>query len=587
MISKIITINTIEMLNQYLLTDECKDRLKCAVSVFIQIFSSERDPEWLMAIESTIRGTMPTGVIAGATTMGEIAEGRLLINTTVISFAFFEKTRIQGFLLEGVDGSQFDSGNHFAKEIEMSCQQIAGVMLLTTPFTMDVSDFLKGFSAARSGTYPVFGGGAGDYEAEQRPLITLNKNYTSKGVLAVVFMGNDIQIDMHTYLGWQPLSKEMIITETDGLWVKKIDDEPAFNVFNRYLDIQNDRDFFLNVLEFPLLLERNGVQYAKAPMVVNDQNAIKFITDLREGEKVCIGYGNPAVMIEKANDIQNRIQIFNPEAIFLYSCICRRFLLQREVDLETRPFETIAPTSGFYTYGEIYSQGKHVMLLNATMVAVSMKERDGQKTEEGIAKRIEKPKSLDPFTSQHTRIISRLVNFIKAVTAELEEANREARRLAERDYLTQAYNRMKAHEFIKNEMKRCDRYGLEFSIIMLDMDYFKKVNDTYGHNLGDEILIYLVKLLSLEIRKIDMLSRWGGEEFLIIMPMTDSDGATITAERIRIVVEQTQFTSGLRQTCSFGVTAYIKDESFENFIDRVDKALYEAKISGRNCVITK
>ena len=212
--------------------------------------------------------------------------------------------------------------------------------------------------------------------------------------------------------------------------------------------------FFLNVIEFPLLIERHGIQYAKTPMEVNEENAIKFITDLEEGEIVCIGYGNPSVMIEKANDIQNRIQTFNPEAVFLYSCICRRFLLQSEVDLETRPFETIAPTSGFYTYGEIYSQGKYVMLLNATMVAVSMKERDGKKLENGNEKRIEKSKSLDPFTSQHSRIISRLVNFIRVVTEELEDANNEARRLAERDYLTQAYNRMKAHDSIKNEIKR-------------------------------------------------------------------------------------------------------------------------------------
>lgn len=586
MISKIITIRSIEMLNQYLQTDEFKNHLDYSVSVFVQIFSSQRDPDWLMGIESALRVTMPQAVIAGVTTMGEIAEGRLLINATVISLAFFEKTRIQGFLIKGDRGNEKDLGKNFSRKIA-ACSEIAGVMLLATPYTMNISDFLKGFSAGRSQDYPVFGGGAGDYEAIQKPLITLNGKYTSKGVLAVVFMGKDIHIDLHTYLGWQPLSKKMVITETDGLWVKKIDDEPAFEVFHRYLDIQNDKDFFLNVLEFPLLLERNGIQYAKAPMEVNEEKAIKFIAELKEGESVCIGYGNPAMMIEKANDIQNRIQTFNPEAIFLYSCICRRFLLQSEVDLETQPFETIAPTSGFYTYGEIYSQGKHVIMLNATMLAVSIKEQDGKKYQQEAEQGMAKPKLLDPFTSQHTRIISRLVNFIRVVTEELEDANTEARRLAERDYLTQAYNRMKAHEFIENEIKRCDRYDMEFSIIMLDMDYFKKVNDTYGHNLGDEILVQLVKLLSQEIRKIDMLSRWGGEEFLIIMPMTDRDGAKITAERIRVVVEQTPFTRGLRQTCSFGVTTYKKGESIESFIDRVDKALYEAKISGRNRVIAK
>ncbi|MBI4857584.1 MAG: GGDEF domain-containing protein [Acetobacterium woodii] len=587
MITKILTIHSIDKLTEWIRLSEINNDSERFLSVFIQIFSSQRDPKWMMDIESILRTAIPQGVIVGASTMGEIAEGQLLINATVISFAFFEKTLIQGILISGENQTEAPMGKQLAEKIENQCHNIAGVMLLATPYTMDVSDFLKGFNAGRRQNYPVFGGGAGDYEAVQEPLIILNNNYTAKGALAIVFMGDDIHIDIYTYLGWQPLSKEMTITETDGLWVKTIDDQPAFDVFYRYLDIQNDEDFFYNVLEFPLLLKRNGIEYAKTPMEVNTDNEIKFITNINEGESVCIGYGNPAVMIEKAKDIQNHIQIFNPEAIFLYSCICRRFLLQSEVDLETKPFETIAPTAGFYTFGEICSQGKEVVMLNATMLAVSMKEGEGKRPVIGFENRIAKTESLDPFTSQHTRIISRLVNFIKVVTKELEDANAEARRLAERDYLTQAYNRMKAHEFIENEIERCNRYDLEFSAIMLDMDFFKKVNDTYGHNAGDEILIHLVKLLTLEIRKIDMLSRWGGEEFLIIMPLTNLEGARITAERIRAIIELTFFPRNLSQTCSFGVTAYKKNESIEMFVDRVDKALYEAKRMGRNCVVTK
>ena len=587
MITKILTIHSIDTLNEWIQVSEIKNNSKRFESVFIQIYASKRDPEWMMDIEAALRQALPQGLIIGATSMGEIAEGRLFINATVISFAFFEKTLVQGILISVKNETEAVLGKQLAQKIENSGHDVAGVMLLATPYTMDVSEFLKGFSAGRRGDYPVFGGGAGDYEAVQEPLIILNNEHTSKGVLAVVFIGEDIHIDIHTYLGWQPLSKEMMVTETDGLWVKKIDDQPAFEVFHRYLDIQNDEDFFYNVLEFPLLLKRNSIEFAKTPMEVNADNAIKFIASIEEGESVCIGYGNPAVMIEKAWDIQNSIQTFNPDAIFLYSCICRRFLLQSEVDLETKPFESIAPTAGFYTFGEICSQGSEVELLNATMLAVSMKEGEGKRRGIEFENQIAKTELLDPFTSQHTRIISRLVNFIKVVTEELEEANEEARRLAERDYLTQVYNRMKAHEFIENEIERCNRYNLEFSAIMLDMDFFKNVNDTYGHNAGDEILIHLVKLLTLEIRKIDMLSRWGGEEFLIIMPLTDLEGARIIAERIRAIIELTSFPRNISQTCSFGVTTYKKGESFERLIDRVDKALYEAKLRGRNCVVIK
>lgn len=587
MISKNLVINSIEALNNWITSEEIKIQLDSAASIFVQIFSSNCDPKWMLTIESNLRPMMPQAIIAGTTTMGEIAKGKLFIQTTVVSLTFFDKARIQGFLIYNKGEREVELGVEFARKIETDCQQISGIMLYATPYTMNVSLFLEGFSSERKGEYPVFGGGAGDYEAVQKPLIMLNGEYTSKGVLAVVFMSDNIQIDVRTYLGWQALSKEMVITESDGLWVKKIDNQPAFDVLNRYLDIQKDADFFYNVLEFPFLLKRDGIDYAMTPMEVNKENAIKFLMNINEGESVCMGYGNPAIIIEKANDIQNWIRAFNSEAIFLYSCICRRFLLQSEVDLETLPFETIAPTAGFYTYGEIVSQGNQVMLLNATMLAVSMKEGSGKKSKLDTEIEIRKTDSRDPFASQHTRIITRLVNFIKVVTQELEDANEEAKKLAEQDYLTKTNNRMKAHAFIENEIERSKRYEIEFSIIMLDMDFFKKVNDTYGHNVGDEILIHLVKLLKLEIRKIDMLSRWGGEEFLIVMPLTDKESARSTAERIRAVVELSLFTKAIKQTCSFGVASYKKGESIEMLIDRADKALYEAKLKGRNCVVTK
>lgn len=631
MISRIISINQIGTLKKWLQTEAIKNQTKQSLAVFVQIFSARSEPQWLTEIEAAIRMIAPLAVIVGSSTMGEISEGRLLTNTSVISFVFFEKTGVQGFLVDTENQDEAVVGKSLSEKIESQCQKIAGVLLLATSSSMDASHFLNGFSAGRRGTYPVFGAGAGVYEGEQKPIVTLNHQFSSSGVVAVVFTGDDIDIVVHTYLGWEPLSKELILTETDGLWLKTIDDQPAFEVYHRYLNIQDDEDFFLNVLEFPLLVERNGIVYAKTPNAVKDHHDIKFIADIKQGESARIGYGNPAMIIKNAKAIQDRVKAFNPEGIFIYSCTCRRFLLQNEVELETKAFQMIAPSAGFYTHGEIYSHEETVMLLNATMVTVSMKEgpgkpseavlekgpaasrtgkpfnhRDNQMisrlvnlfsggtagggrkaSENGHEKSIAEPTMVDPFNRQNNRIISQLVNFIKVVTAELEQANQEARQLAERDYLTQVYNRLKGHEFLQNEIARCNRYGQECAIIMLDVDLFKEVNDTYGHNIGDAVLIQLVKILTQEIRAVDVLSRWGGEEFLVIMPQIDAEGATYAAERLRAVVEATLFTQGLRQTASFGVATYKQGESPEAFIDRADKALYEAKQKGRNCVVSK
>lgn len=586
MISKTVVVRTMNDLNKFVNRYEIDILLEKAASVLIQIFTSETDPQWAMSLEAILDKKFEKAVIVGASTMGEIAYGQLHIGSTVLSVTFFEKTEVAGFILDGSTGNPGDLGKTLNETIENIGQEIKGVLLLATTSNVDMSEFLTGFSNPEA-SYPVFGGGAWNYEINLEPLIFLNQEHYSKGVAAVVFMGDQITIEAHTYLGWQPLSKEMVITEMDGLWVKKIDDEPAFNVYQRYFDIQNDDDFFLNVLEFPLLLKRNGVEYAKVPAMVNEENAIKFLSDIKVGESFRIGYGNPGRIIEQANTIQNRIEAFNPESIFLYSCICRRFLLQDDVDMETKPFEAMAPTFGFYTYGEFYGQADQIQMLNATMVAVSMKERDQNIGKHSSDTKILASESLDIFANKHSRIILRLVNFIKVVTEELEEANKAATRLAERDCLTQTYNRMKVHEFMENEINRSQRYGSEFSIILLDLDFFKKVNDNYGHNVGDLVLVHLVKLLELEVRNIDMLSRWGGEEFLIVMPETGIKGAGITAERIRKVVEQNEFPQGIQQTCSIGVTSFRKGEAIEETIDRADKALYEAKEKGRNRVAAK
>jgi diguanylate cyclase (GGDEF)-like protein len=138
---------------------------------------------------------------------------------------------------------------------------------------------------------------------------------------------------------------------------------------------------------------------------------------------------------------------------------------------------------------------------------------------------------------------------------------------------------------MENEMKRSHRYGRKFSILILDMDLFKKVNDEYGHNVGDAVLSQLVRIIDREIRDSDILSRWGGEEFLVVMPETVINGAIIMAERIRKAVEKADFPQVFNQTCSLGVTTFRLGEHIEETIDRADRALYEAKRKGRNCVV--
>jgi len=171
----------------------------------------------------------------------------------------------------------------------------------------------------------------------------------------------------------------------------------------------------------------------------------------------------------------------------------------------------------------------------------------------------------------------------------LKEESNHLLYLATHDALTKIYNRNKLLEDLNEEMVRVNRYNKSLSIIMFDIDFFKKINDTYGHDIGDEVLINLSKTIKNSIREIDTFARWGGEEFMILLPETDIDSACNLAEKLKNIIQNSNLLDkkdiNLEVTCSFGVTSYIKNETSEEFLKRVDEALYEAKNSGRNRVI--
>ncbi|HIE59298.1 MAG TPA: GGDEF domain-containing protein [Hydrogenothermaceae bacterium] len=150
--------------------------------------------------------------------------------------------------------------------------------------------------------------------------------------------------------------------------------------------------------------------------------------------------------------------------------------------------------------------------------------------------------------------------------------------------LTGLFNKGKFNKVLKKEVERAKRYKRPLSLIIFDIDHFKRINDTYGHKVGDEVLKELAKIIKSVIRKADFVARWGGEEFVILAPETDLDGALNLAEKLRQTVEKHQFPTVKNVTISLGVAQYIDGETPEEFIIRADMALYKAKENGRNRV---
>lgn len=169
-------------------------------------------------------------------------------------------------------------------------------------------------------------------------------------------------------------------------------------------------------------------------------------------------------------------------------------------------------------------------------------------------------------------------------TSELKSKQR-LENLSRIDELTQLFNRRALNERLVEEFEKFYRHKNPFSITILDIDNFKNINDTYGHHIGDIVLKEISKTLSIELRKTEVLGRWGGEEFIILFPNTTADIAVKASEKIRKIIEAYAFTEVGTVTSSFGVAQYMDSTSIEELLAQADQALYEAKHTGKNKVV--
>jgi len=170
---------------------------------------------------------------------------------------------------------------------------------------------------------------------------------------------------------------------------------------------------------------------------------------------------------------------------------------------------------------------------------------------------------------------------LNLINETLISKNKKIEQLASRDPLTNLYNRYKFSQLFDSLYETMSQNSSKMSLILIDIDYFKKINDTYGHNVGDEVLVQISELIRRLLRESDVVGRWGGEEFVVLLPLANLENALNIADQIRGLIEG-QTAHPFKITASFGVTEVKESDDLKSVIDRADTALYEAKESGRN-----
>jgi len=195
--------------------------------------------------------------------------------------------------------------------------------------------------------------------------------------------------------------------------------------------------------------------------------------------------------------------------------------------------------------------------------------------------------AIEKDTKIMTELMLEMLQRNATLNRELEHKIKEVERLSVTDHLTGLFNRRRFLDVLIKEIDRMRRYESPFSIIMFDIDHFKHVNDTYGHDVGDFVLKELSNIIQDRLRSADTFARWGGEEFLILAPEISFEDTLLLGEKLRELIESHDFSPVPTLTSSFGVISSADDVeiSVTELTKAVDEALYEAKTSGRNCVV--
>ena len=399
--------------------------------LLISVYCGVPEASYITGFLASLTEIFPEAAIIGTTTAGEIMNGGSLEGATVINFTHFERTWVSSGLVEENDDLH-QTGERLAAKTVHEDTQVAII------FGCGIKDggatngeaLLSGFHHACPDIM-IAGGQAGDNGIARQTFVFTQDGLTDSGAAAVSLSGTSLSICNRYNLSWVPLGREMVVTHAEGTTIHTIDDKPARDVYAHYLGEHIAERLPNAAAEFPLMAERNGLQLARHANSVLPDGSLTFMAPFHTGEKVRFAFCHSELVAESARHTYDAFARHPFEAIFIFSCLCRKWVLGKDIDLELAPLGCLAPTAGFFSYGEYYSHNHENLFLSQTMTVLALSEngsgnaqgeRSGPppfKFEEAETKQIQDLKALHRLVETSAGEREQLIAELQAALAEI------------------------------------------------------------------------------------------------------------------------------------------------------------------------
>ena len=586
--------------------DEMKispDYLK-ANSVLVNIFTERTQADYIEYLSNIVRQKLDKAKISGLTCQFSFAQGQNAAKTSILTVLCFYKSEVNVIEYNFSKISVEDAKSAFLEQVKQY-KDLKGIQVFTTTYTNPVSTgFLNSVSQELS-DIPIFGAEASfDKNDKEKKIYIFGKEIHDNAIVITLFSGKNLRIFAESTLGWTPIGKELKATAViDNHILKSLDKELAGDIYKKYLGLNGDDFFVENTCEFPFMVQRGNIWIARVPVKKDSKGYVHFTADLYKGEKLLFSYASKQTILRESFNLAEYMSSKNLEGLLLHVCKNRFMYLKESEALELEAFSNFyRETAGCLAFGEILYKNKSGGIQNSALIAIGFRElEDSELADFKEDCFIENNRSgidcLYDFSSENDFSVrqnnkqpvpfeERLVRFLQSTSRDLYLAYSKLEESATIDGLTNIYNRKKISERISYELKKVDK-AKKINLIMFDIDNFKHINDTYGHDMGDEVLVKIAATAKSCIRQQDSIGRWGGEEFMILLPQSKKENAIEIAERIRKSIEEIKWEKMQKVTISLGVAEVREEDDLQSFYKRVDNRLYYAKQHGKNRVVSE